>query len=347
MELTPREREILRLVVHSFIATAGPVGSRFLAREYPLGLSPASIRNTMSDLEEYGYLDHPYTSAGRIPTELGYRTFVDELMEAPTLSPLEKQVLRQEIERLMGDPDGVLRESSRILGKLSSLLGLVLSPRLDSGVLERLELVPLSSSRIMFVLSVRGSLVKTIILEIETSFTRRDLDRIVSILNERLAGLTLEDIRETYAERVADIADESSGIVRLILHRAPTLFADASGGRRLEFAGTQNMMRQPEFQEPNELHRMIEMLEDSDFVVQLLEESAHESDLEPGAVRVSIGREHANEKAERVSVISARYRMGDTLGTIGVIGPMRMDYGRVVAVVESMARLLSGPNQKN
>jgi heat-inducible transcriptional repressor len=115
-ELSAREREILRLVVHSFISTAGPVGSRYLAKQYPLGLSPASIRNTMSDLEEYGYLDHPYTSAGRIPTELGYRTFVDELMDAPTLSPVEKQLLRNEIERLMGDPDGVLKKARECWG---------------------------------------------------------------------------------------------------------------------------------------------------------------------------------------------------------------------------------------
>jgi heat-inducible transcriptional repressor len=301
----------------------------------------------MSDLEEYGYLDHPYTSAGRVPTELGYRTFVDELMEAPTLSPVEKQLLRNEIERLMGDPDGILRESSRMLGKLSSLLGVVLSPRLDNGVLERLELVPLSSTRVMFVLSVRGSLVKTIILELETSYTRGDIDRIVSVLNERLAGLTLEEIRATYVQRVADIKDEESGVVRLILRRAPLLFADASGARRLEYAGTQNIMRQPEFQEPDELQRMIEMLEDSDFVVQLLEEADESPDLAPGSVRISIGRENADEKAERFSVISARYQMGETVGTVGVIGPTRMDYARVVALVEGMARLLSGRNNSD
>jgi heat-inducible transcriptional repressor len=196
------------------------------------------------------------------------------------------------------------------------------------------------------VLSVRGSLVKTIILEIETSYTRSDIDRIVAVLNERLAGLTLEEIRETYAERVADIEDENSGIVRLILRKAPLLFADASGGRRLEYAGTQNIMRQPEFQEPDEVQRMIEMLEDSDFVVQLLEES-DESDATPGAVRISIGRENSDEKAERFSVISARYRMGETMGTVGVIGPTRMDYGRVVALVESLARLLSGPSKSD
>jgi heat-inducible transcriptional repressor len=196
----------------------------------------------------------------------------------------------------------------------------------------------------MFVLSVRGSLVKTIILELETSYTRDDIDQIVSVLNERLAGLTLEEIRATYAERVADIQSDASGVVRLILRRAPVLFEDASGGRRVEFAGTQNILRQPEFQEPDELERMIELLEDSDFVVQLARRIGDDGSPTPGSVRIAIGRENAGEKAERYSVISARYRMGDTVGTVGVIGPTRMDYGRVVALVENMARLLSGSN---
>lgn len=340
-ELSQREREILRLVVRSFIDTAGPVGSRYLSRQYPLGLSPASIRNTLSDLEEYGYLDHPYTSAGRIPTERGYRAFVDQLMETPTLSQVERDMLRVELERLMGDPDGLFRESSRVLSRLSNLLGVVLSPRLSDGVLERVDLVVLSSSRVMFVLSVRGSLVKTIILEIDTEFDRADIDRIVPILNERLAGLTLEEIRLTYASRVKDLKDDKSGIVRLVLREAPLLFSDHLEGRRLQLAGTPNMLKHPEFQEPSELQRMIDLFEDNDFVVHLLEDDDADQAHEPGRVRVAIGRENMDEKAGSCSVVTARYRMGDTFGTIGVIGPMRMDYQRVVAIVQNMADLLS------
>lgn len=340
-ELTDREREILRLVVRSFIDTAGPVGSRYLSRQYSLGLSPASIRNTMSDLEEYGYLDHPYTSAGRIPTERGYRAFVDQLMDTPELSPVEKRMLRFELEQLMGDPDGLLRESSRLLSRLSNLLGVVLSPRLSDGVLERLELVVLSSSRVMFVLSVRGSLVKTIILEFDTELDRADVDRVVSILNERLAGLTLEEIRLTYASRVKDLTDDKSGIVKLILREAPVLFSDDLEARRLQVAGTPNMLKHPEFQEPTELQRMVDMLEDNDFVVHLLEDNDSAGKPEPGHVRVAIGKENADEKAGNFSIVTARYRMGDTIGTIGVIGPMRMDYQRVVAIVQNMADLLS------
>jgi heat-inducible transcriptional repressor len=139
VSLSEREREILRLVVQSFIETAGPVGSRFLARRFPLGLSPASIRNTMSDLEEGGFLEHPYTSAGRVPTDSGYRLFVADLMSSHELSAAEKKAIRSVLDELVTDTEQLLRETSRLLGKLTNLLGLVLSPRLSAGILERLE----------------------------------------------------------------------------------------------------------------------------------------------------------------------------------------------------------------
>lgn len=342
-QLTDREQEILRLVVKSFIDTAGPVGSRYLAKSSGIQLSPASIRNTMSDLEGYGYLDHPYTSAGRIPTELGYRTFVDELMGSPRLSPVEKQVLKAELDRLMGDTEQLLKESSRLLGRFSNLLGVVLTPKLSTGVLERMEVVQLSSSRIMFVVSVAGGLVKTIVLELETDLNRRDLDRVVGILNERLAGLTLEEIRHTYRDRVRDLHGDHSDVVRLILKEGALLFSDPSEARRIQFAGAQNILMQPEFQEPADLRSLIEMLEDEDYVVHLLEDRRAAESEQTGRATISIGKENVEEKAERYSIVTADYRIGRTVGTIGVIGPTRMDYERVIALVESIATLLNRP----
>jgi heat-inducible transcriptional repressor len=338
--LSERERKILRLVVKSFIDLAGPVGSRYLARHHPIGLSPASIRNTMSDLEERGFLDHPYTSAGRVPTERGYRTFVDDLMEMQDLSSRERQMLRAEIERILGDTAELYRESSRLLGRFSNLLGVVLSPRMSTGVLDRLEVVQLSSSRVMFVLSVRGGLVKTIILELESETRREELEQIVALLNERLSGLTLEEIRNTYSSRVRDLQEDRSGVVRLVLEKSESLFAEPSESRRLNVAGTQNIVSQPEFREPADLRNLIDLLENEDFVVQLMEDSRPD-DQSMGRALVSIGRENASEKADKYSIVTARYQMGDAIGTIGVIGPTRMDYSRVVSLVESMATLLS------
>lgn len=344
--LTEREREILRLVVTHFIETAGPVGSRYLAKHSNIGLSPASIRNTMSDLEAYGYLEHPYTSAGRVPTELGYRAFVDGLMETPALSAAEKQMLVAELERLVGDTDGVLRETSRLLGRFSNLLGVVLSPKLSTGILERMEVVPLSSSRVMFVVSVQGGLVKTIVLEMQSELRRDDLDRVVDLLNERLAGLPLEEIRRTYEARVRDLQDaDRDGIVRLVLKEGALLFSDPAEARRLQVAGTQHLIQQPEFQEPDDLRRLIAMLEDEDFVVHLLEDRQVDTAGGPCRAVISIGRELSDEKAERYAIVSARYQIGQTVGTLGVIGPMRMNYARMVALVENMATFLTRPEE--
>lgn len=329
--------------MRSFIDTAGPVGSRYLARHYPIGLSPASIRNTMSDLEALGYLGHPYTSAGRMPTEMGYRAFVDELMASPELSAAEKKLLKAQLDQIMGDTEELLRESSRLLGQMSNLLGVVLSPRLSKGVLERLEVVPLASSRVMVVISVRGGFVKTIVLEVEATFKRRDLDRIVSMLNERLAGLRLEEIRHSFAKRTRDLNDEGTGIVRLILDESASLFSEPAEGR-LTYSGTQQIISQPEFQEMADVRNLIDIIENEGYVVQLLEGQHPEFPRHPGKAVVSIGSENSDQRADKYSIVTAHYQVGDTTGTVGILGPMRMDYERVVALVENMATLLSRPD---
>ncbi len=340
--LSDREREILRVVVQSFVQTAGPVGSRYLAKHFPLGLSAASIRNTMSDLEESGYLEHPYTSAGRIPTDLGYRTFVDELMDSKELSSREKRLLREELERIAGDAEHLLVESSRVLGSLSNLLGVVLTPKLSTGVLERIEIVPLSSDRVLFVISVAAGLVRTIVLQSQLTVDRNRLDGIVRLLNERLAGLTMEEIRQTGAERVGDIEDVT-GIVQLTLKESGQLFGDASDADRVKVGGTQNIISQPEFSEPDDLRALIELIEDKDSVVSLVEDEDLEELTGVGEASVRIGTEYkAESTALRYSIITARYQLGDNVGTIGVIGPTRMDYGRVVSLVEGMAAILNG-----
>ncbi len=340
--LSERERDILRLIVQQFIASAGPVGSRSLARAHDLDLSAASIRNTMSDLEEMGYLDHPYTSAGRVPTQLGYRTFVDELMEAPALSPVERQALKTQLARLVRNTDALLRESTRLLGQLTNLLGIALSPSLASGVLERLEVVPLSGSRVMVILSIRGGLVKTLVLSFEADVRRRDLDRVVSILNERLAGLTLDEIRQTHVERVRDI-DDATGLVKLIVDASGEIFSEPVQ-RRLRHGGTQNILSQPEFQEPDEVRQLIEVIEEEDAIARVLDRLCDPEALHSeGSVAVRIGRETDAEAMQRYSLVISPYRVGDSVGTLGVVGPTRMNYARAVALVESMADVLSRP----
>ncbi len=341
-KLSAREGEILRLVVRSFVDTAGPVGSRFLAKKFQVGLSPASIRNTMSDLEEMGLLDHPYTSSGRIPTELGYRTFVNQLMQRKHLSPDDRAYVQSVLGVFDDQPDTLIKECSKILGKLSNLLGVVLSPKLSNGILERLELVPLSSSRIMFVISLAGGIVKTVILELHTTLGRRELDDVVYLLNERLAGLSIEEIRNSYAARMKDVEDEPTGVVRLVLKSSDDIFSDEVGGR-VSYAGAENIVSQPEFlEQPEDLKNLIKLLENENFIVELLED---EQLAKPGLVNVRIGSEINDETASQYAIVTARYKFGNTEGTLGVIGPKRMHYSHIFSLVEGVSVLLS--NREN
>lgn len=338
--MTGRERTILRLVVRNFIKTAGPVGSRKLAREPSLGLSAATVRNTMSDLEESGYLSHPYRSAGRMPTQRGYRAFVNELMDAPELSKPERQLLKERLSRLIGDADTLFRETSRLLGRMSNLLGVVLSPKISTGVLERLDVVQLSGANIMIVISVRSHLVKTIIYELNMDLRREDLDRIVSILNERLAGLRLEEIRRDYGERTRDLDHDPTGIVQLIFNESAVLFSDPVEGR-ITYSGTHGLLAQPEFQGTDEVRHLIHLMEDDGSVVQLFEQPPGSQLMPNHWVSVGIGSEIQDETVSTYSIVSARYHVGESTGTVGVLGPMRMDYGRAISLVETMASLLN------
>ena len=339
--LSDRERNILRLVIEQFVDTAGPVGSRSLAKDTNVDLSPASIRNTMADLEDMGYLDHPYTSAGRVPTQLGYRTFVDELMNTPELTEVEQEVLKMKLARLVSDTDELLSESTRLLSQFTNLLGIALSPRLSTAVLERLDIVPLSGSRLMFVLSVQGGLVKTVVLSFEPEVQRSKFDRIVSILNERMAGLTLREIRESYEDRLKDLRDET-GLIQLVLDEAALLFSEPDDGR-LQFDGTQNILSQPEFQEPDDVRQLLETIEDEDRIVQVLENLFEANPEAVGQAVVRIGSETAESEMDEYSIVLSPYQLGSTVGSLGVIGPKRMDYGRAVALVENMAAVVNRP----
>ncbi|PSQ71617.1 MAG: heat-inducible transcription repressor HrcA [Bacteroidetes bacterium QH_2_64_26] len=340
--LSERERSILRLVVEEFVDTAGPVGSRSLAKDTNVDLSAASIRNTMADLEDMGYLDHPYTSAGRIPTRLGYRTFVDELMDTPELSEVEQEVMKMKLARLVSDTDELLSESTRLLSKLTNLLGIALTPRLSTAVLDRLDIVPLSGSRLMFVLSVEGGLVKTVVLSFEEDLARPKIDRIVSILNERIAGLTLLQIRQTHKERLQDLPDET-GLIQLVIDEASLLFSEPDEGR-LQFDGTQNILSQPEFQHSDDVRRLLETIEDGDRIVQVLENIFEANPDAVGQAVVRIGSETDEAEMDDYSIVLSPYRLGDSVGSLGVIGPKRMDYGRAVALVENMASVVNQPS---
>lgn len=340
--LTPRQRDVLRMVVKLFVETAGPVGSKALKDRFDLGWSSATIRNTMSDLESMGFLMHPHTSAGRVPTDLGYRAFVAELMDTAVLQQDERAFLQAELSALQEDTEALIKESSRLLAQLAQLLGVVLSPRLRNGVLQRLDIVPVSSGRLLFVVSVEGGYIRTIVCQVGSDLKPEQLSRLVQLLNERLAGLTLDEIRRTCVPRIRDLASDDMGIVQLILNRSADLFSDEPDQRTVQFDGTPFMLSQPEFSDAGHVRSLINLLDDRSHVIRLMEEEA-----EPltGSALVRIGyrpgKENDEGEGSAISVVAAPYIVSNLRGTIGVIGPTRMNYARAVALVEGMATLMS------
>jgi len=336
-ELTERERTVLRYVIHDFIETATPIGSRYISKRHEdvLGLSSASIRNIMSDLEYLGYINHPHTSAGRVPTDHGYRFYLDTLMEVESLSATDRTTIRQNLDRAEEGED-LLRESSRLLGRISRQLCVVTSPHLSSGVFEKMELIQITSSRVMAILSIKSGLVRTIMLEVSAEIPREKLEEMSRLLNERLSGLTLQQIRDSFAERVRDVQSEDSGLIRLFIDSVDKLFLPGRT-ERIHIAGADMVVEQPEFVNPQDFKSVIELINNEEIIVHVLEKN----EAKPPEVRVSIGEENSDEKLKTYSVITASYTAGGAVGSIGVIGPRRMHYARMIPLVDEVARTIS------
>ncbi|HTY10331.1 MAG TPA: heat-inducible transcriptional repressor HrcA [Bacteroidota bacterium] len=334
--LNERERTILRSIIYSFIQTATPVGSRYISKRHGLDLSPATVRNVMSDLEFLGYIDHPHTSAGRIPTDKGYRFYVDSLIELETLSEQDRTAIQSQIHG-SADPDEVLKETSKILGTISHQLGIVSTPRVSAGVFDKLELVSVSASKVMVIISIRSGLVKTIMMEVHSEIPKIKLEEVSRILNERLSGLTLRQIRRTFRDRVRDMQNEETGLIRLFVESVDKVFDEARNKDKVHIGGTQSLLSQPEFNSADNFRGIIELLDNEDIIVHILEKK----EFGEGNISVSIGSENQEEKMRELSVVTSQYAAGDVSGTVGIIGAKRMDYSKMIPLVDYMAKLIS------
>jgi heat-inducible transcriptional repressor len=335
-ELNDRQRTILQHTVGDYIASATPIGSRAISRRHRLGLSPATIRNVMADLEELGYVNQPHTSAGRMPTDKGYRFYVDELLELEKLTVAERRAIGETLEHA-AEPEELFREASRILGKIAHQLSLVSAPHFSSAKFERLELLSVSSTKILVVFSVESGIVKTITMEVTSEIRREKLDELGRILNERLSGLTLQQIRDTFALRVEDVKDEETGIIRLLLSSKDRLFDDLWNWSHLHIGGATHAAHQPEFQKPERFRAFLSLVDDEQVMSQVIENRA----AEPDGTAITIGQEHQEEKLKEYSIVTSIYKVGDVVGTVGILGPTRMSYSKIIPLVDHMARTIA------
>jgi heat-inducible transcriptional repressor len=349
--LTEREAQILEAVIRTYVETAEPAGSRTVARRYGLGVSPATVRNAMSDLEEKGFLYHPHTSAGRIPTDLAYRYYVDTMMGPLRVSAAEQRRVRRELaENGQGPLERLIRRSIQVLGLLTGELGVAIAPRLDDVVLERLELALVSSDRVLLVITLRSGQVRTIYVDLPGAVPPETLVSVNMILNERLAGLTLSQIRATLAERLRDAAgDETESELLNIFIQSAEDALDAtvtSSGSELVLGRASLLANQPEFSTGPRLRSLLELTEQREMLTDVLSGRAHGD-----APRITIGNEHTVPTLSTFTLVTSEYRLGNLTGVLGVIGPTRMPYEKVAAIVgytsNLMTELASVPGETN
>jgi heat-inducible transcriptional repressor len=338
-ELTDRERQVLEAVIQAYVATAEPAGSRVISRRFDLGVSPATIRNTMSDLEEKGFLYHPHTSAGRIPTDKAYRLYVDSLMRLESVSDEQRSQLAAQIVAGGSAIEAVLRCAAQSLGVLTQELGIALGPRLDRAVLQRLELVRVSSDRLLMVLTLGGGSVRTIFVEVPSTMADEALVEVTIVLNERLAGLTLDDVRASLGARLRDVpgTPQATALLNIFVQEGDQVFARATTPEDNVVLGQASVLaEQPEFASGERMRRLIELTEQREQLAHLLQGRAGHAGLS-----ITIGNEHGEPGFNGFTVVTAEYRAGALSGVIGVIGPTRMPYHKVVALVSHTSQLVS------
>lgn len=337
--LSERELRVLETVIQAYIETAEPAGSVAVARRSGLGISPASVRNTMGELEARGYLYHPHTSAGRIPTDRGYRAYVDSLGRLAPPSQQARATLEAELHAPRTTIEEILRRAAQVLGVLTQELGVAAAPALEDTVLERMDLVQVASDRLLLVFNLRSGVVRTIFVQIPSSVAGAAVQAVTRTLNERLAGLTLREVRRTLGERLRDAGGAEPGardLLNIFIAEGEEMFALPDAGAGVMLSSTRLLADQPEFASGGRMKTLLELTERRDLLVQALQARRQ------GGLTVTIGGEHADPRLAEFTLVTASYRVGEVSGVIGVLGPTRMPYDKIIGLVDHTSRLVEG-----
>lgn len=338
-KLSERSRKVLYAVVQSYINYPDPVGSRIVTKRYSFGLSSATIRNIMSDLEEMGFLTQPHTSAGRIPTDLGYRFYVDSLAtEADFYSNIEIEILQglyRRLEILKNDIELLLSETTKSLSMLSHYLGVAMSPTPDMTTLSRIDLLKYQADKVAAVLFTAEGLIKNKVLSIDPDISQRDLNRIAHYLNSEFSGYTFDEIR---LKLLKEMSKEKIKCDNLI-SRAMRICREALYFplNELFVSGLSEVLELPDFADLKKIRELSKAIEDKHRIIKLLDTIS-----EGEGVQVLIGSEHDQDEMKKLSVVVSPCKEGARpIGVVGIIGPTRMNYAKAIYIVENTARFIT------
>lgn len=345
-EITERAQHLLKVLVERYIDDGQPVGSRALSRDAGLNLSPATIRNVMSDLEELGLIASPHTSAGRMPTVSGYRFFVDSLL---TVRPLQHEIVTQCERGLIEDtedPEELLESASRMLADMTRMAGLVSVPRRDKTVFRMIEFIPLSENRILVILVTNDQEVQNKVIYPSRRFSASELTTVQNYLNQTYAGQALAEVRHHVMSEVQEAQDRMTQELADGAEIAGLAFKGQKRKKRHPFvmSGETNLMDFDELASTEHLRILLSAFQQKEDMVHLLDRC-----LETPGVKIFIGEESGYQPLQQCSLVTASYVVDEhTVGLLGVIGPTRMDYERVIPLVDLTSKLLGSVlNQRN
>ncbi len=332
-----RSRRVLEAIILEYIKSGMPVGSRAVAKRYGLNVSPATIRNVMADLEELGLLHQPHTSAGRIPTELGLRVYIDSILKIQQLSVADRERIRRSYKTGASPVEELLKETSRVLSSFSRQAGVVLTPRLYQTVFRRIEFVRLRASMVMTILVSQAGIVHNTVFGIEEDIFQEELDKYSRYLNSMLQDLTLDQVKARLLEEMKKEKVLFDRLLSKVLELSKKALQENIEDSELYIGGRTNLLDNPEFADVEQMRRIFDAFEEKSKIIDLLDKS-----MSAGGVNIFIGSESELLDMESMSFVTSPYTSGgDILGTLGVIGPTRMDYSRIIPLVDYTAKLLS------
>ncbi len=335
LNLSERKQKILHAIVTDYIQTAEPVGSRTISRRHKMNLSAATIRNEMSDLEELGYLCQPHTSAGRVPSQHGYRFYVDYLMNLSGLTVQEEDYIGRVFLQLakMREIDQIIQHTARVLSQLTRYTSLVLGPLLGRSAFKQLRLIPLDETRALAVLITDTGFIKNSVIDLPQALSEEELTAVVCYINEQLAGQTIESLQSSHLQQMRQALYKRIDILEQTLMLLEESCGESEG--RVHLGGASNILNQPEFKDLEKVRQLLAFFEQDDRLSFLLE-----TPLE--GISIRIGTENSLQEMNECSLVTATYMLHNRpVGTIGVLGPTRMDYSKVVTIIEHIAGRLN------
>ncbi len=337
MELNDRKLKILEAIIADYLHTAEPVGSRTISKNYNLGVSPATIRNEMSDLEDLGLIVQPYTSSGRIPSDKGYRLYVDMLMSAKNNNERHNKHVTSLLESA-NRIENILMEIANILAKETNLTAVVSTPHYKKSTIKSIQLMLIDNSKVLAVILTDGNVASNYIFDIDKPIKRRQLTAISTLLNDRLKGLHVEEINLPMIEDLKMLVGEHVEVVTKVLEKIFQSVNDKNS-TSIFTSGTLNMLRTPEFRDFEKATEIIEAFEKKDRIRNLLLSTVAEETINNNGITVKIGSESGIQAMSDCSIITTSYHInGRPMGIIGVIGPKRMDYENAIISLKCLIK---------